>query len=363
VTRATTERKRARKRTTTVTEEIPEGEVLEGQEPVSEFDLSLEQVQDLEAMNAVLEDYGIEESVRNFKIFKVVDGVQRYVFEHPSLDEAYIQRERGGGNYVARFFFHGKYKKSIPVFIEDLPESAIKANGNGNGNGHQVFLEKMLMALILKENQSSNGTPSITELTQALANMDSLRGKQESTVDLLIKGIEMGRSFDGSGGSLDWKTELMRLAKDNLPGVVGVIQQGIAAKNGQPVPVPVSANVPPVVQDEGQQMALMLKHAIGVLKSQFMMGLDGESAVALIMTNIANPQYQHIIQQFVMMSFDELVALDADIGKEPFQSRFRFVHDGLRSALSEADTVDTDSRGGPGDVVDIGRDGKPSKIR
>jgi hypothetical protein len=366
MTRATGTGKRARKRTTTVTEEIPEGEALAGEEPVSEFDLSLEQVQDLEAMNAVLEDYGIEEAVRNFKIYKVTDGVQRYVFEHPTLDESYIQRERGGGNYVARFFFHGKYKKSIPVFIEDLPESANKPNGNGNSNSHSAFLEKMLMALIVKETNHSNGTPSITELTQALANMDSLRGKQESTVDLLIKGIEMGRSFDGGGGSLDWKTELMRLAKDNLPGLVGVIQQGIAMKNGQQVPaqVPVVPGNPnPPVMDEGQEMALMLKHAIGVLKSQFMMGLDGESAVALIMTNIANPQYQRIIQQFVMMSFDELVALDADIGKEPFNSRFRFVHDGLRSALSEADQVESDTGGGSGNVVDLGRDGKSSKVR
>jgi hypothetical protein len=363
MTRATSTGKRARKRTTTVTEEIPEGEVLAGEEPVSEFDLSLEQVQDLEAMNAVLEDYGIEESVRNFKIFKVVDGVQRYVFEHPSLDEAYIQRERGGGNYVARFFFHGKYKKSIPVFIEDLPESA-KPNGNVNGNSHQAFLEKMLMALILKENQSSNGSPSVTELTQALANLDGLRGKQESTVDLLIKGIEMGRTLDGGGGSLDWKSELLRLAKDNLPGVVGVVQNAIAAKNGQPVAVPVPGNTnPPVEVDEGQQMALMLKHAIGVLKSQFMMGLDGESALQLILANIANPQYHGIIQQFLLLSFDELVALDADIGKEPFNSRFRFVHDGLRSALSETDPVDSDPGGGPRDVVNIGRDGKSSKIR
>lgn len=351
-----------RKRRTIVEEEIPEGEVLDGQEPVNEFDLALEQVQDLEAMNAILEQYGVQENGQNFKVFKVVDGVQRYVFEQATLDEAFIQRERGGGNYIARFFHNGKYKKSIPVFIEDLPESAHKENGNGTG--HQAFLEKMLMALILKENNNSGSTPSLTDLTAALANMDQLRGKQENAIDTLIKGIEMGKSLDGGGGSLDWKTELLRLAKDNLPGVVDVIQQGIAAKNGQPQPVPVAMRPGTPVEanppSEEQQVALMLKHAIGVLKSQFMMGLDGESALALILANAGNPQYQSIIRQFLVMSFDELVALDADIGKEPFNTRFRFVHDGLRSAVSEADQVDDDPERGPGNVVDLGRHGKPS---
>lgn len=358
--RTTTTGTGKRKRTTTVTEEIPEGEVLDGDEPRNEFDLSLEQVHDLEAMNAVLEQYGIEESVCNFKIYKVIDGVQRYVFETPRLDEAFIQRERGGGNYIARFFYHGKYKNPIPIFIEDLPESDQKPHSNGNS--HQAFLEKLLMALILKENgNGGHPQPTVIELTQALQNLDSLRGKQESAMDNFIKGMEMGRGFDG-GGSLDWKTELLRLAKDNLPGVVGVIQQGIAAKNGQPVPGQVPAQPNPPMNEE-QEMALMLKHAIGVLKSQFMMGLDGESALALILANAGNPQYQRIIQQFLTMEFDQLVALDADIGKEPFQSRFRFVHDGLRSAVSETDSMESDSDGGPGNVVDLGRDGKSSKVR
>lgn len=351
-----------RKRRTIVEEEIPEGSAIgTEEEPTGEFELSLEQVQDLETLNDVLAQYGIEDGV-NFKIFKIVDGVPRYVFEHPTLDYGFIQRERGGGNYTARLFINGKYKKTVPVSIEDLPDSP-HSNVNGNGsNGHTAFLEKMLMALILKEsNGAGHSQPTVIELTQALQNLDSLRGKQESTMETFIKGMQMAKDFDGGGGSPDWKTEMLRLAKDNLPGVVGIVQSAIAQKNGgqPPTIVPtVPVETSPVATTEQDQMALQLKYAIGLLKSQFMMGLDGESALALIRANAGDPRYQSIIRQFLLMEFSELVALDADIGKEPFQSQFRFVHDGLRSEISEQDPVDDDTSGERGDVGDAGHNGE-----
>jgi hypothetical protein len=361
-----TTRTRPRKRKTIVEEEIPESEVLEGQD-TNEFDISLEQASDLETLNGVLEQYGIADGIL-FRIYRIVDGVQKYVFEHPTLDEGFIQRERGGGNYVARLFINGKFKRSIPVPIEDLPESENPhANGNGNG-GHQQFLEKMLMALIMKENHSTG--PTLTEITSVLTNLDAMRGKQDSAIDMLMRGIQLAREIE-PGGETNWKTEGVKLLKDAAPALIAGVGQVLNNRNGNAIPpsapVPVShSEIPPqptTPEQEEQMMQFLLKRALGMLKAQFMMGLDSESALSLIQANMGDPNYAPIIQKFATMTFEELVTIDAEIGKEPFVTRFRDVHDGLRQYIAGEDSVDDDSRRDVGDHDHPGNDDGNRKKR
>src|SRR5215831_4549416 len=356
----TRQRKGTRKTTTIVETPVVENDLGEENQPVGEFELSLEQVQDLETLNNVLEQYGVEEGVL-FKVYQIVNGIQRYKYENPKLDEQYIQQHLGGGDFVARLFINGKYKRSINVAVDALEETD---KPNGGRDSHSVFLEKMLMALLMKEHKPAAGN-SVNDLVQALGSLDAMRGKQETAMDTFIKGMEMADRFGGRGdGKFDLKRELIDIAKDNAPALIHAVNSGLALRGGGPMPPappPQNAttapdpNPQPTQEQLEQQMNFMLRSAIGMLKQQCAAQVQVESVIDLVMGNFTNPQYQPMIIQFAAMDFQDLVKLDAQIGNVPFNIWFQSLHDGLRSALASLDTMGDDSGGSAGDVVDIGR--------
>jgi hypothetical protein len=350
-----------RKKRTIIEETVPEGSDLV-EDPLTEFDVSLEAADDTETLKSVLEQFGQTEQVL-YRIYRQTPSGPSFCYESSTFDEMFIQRERGEGSYVARIYINGRMKKSIPFQVDAPTNGTGKVNGNG-GSSHEAFLEKMLMVLLTRESAGPANVPTLADMTAALSNLDSLRGKQESGIEMLMKGIELARSIE-PGGNLDWKSELIKTVKDAAPGVLGIVSQTMAAKNGPPVPqVPTEQIVPaaPVTpEQEEQQMSFMLKSTIGMMKSQFMQGLDVDSALNLIMANAGNPMYAPMIQKFISLSFEELVALDADIGKKPFYDLFKSLHDGLRYEFGPDDSVESDTGRNPGDVTDIRSHGSASK--
>jgi hypothetical protein len=349
VTRATAPR--AKKKTTTVIEEPVELDDLGG--GPSELDVSLESVEDTETLSTVLESFG-ETSIL-LKVYRETPSGQEFCFPCQTLDELFIQKNYGGGTYVVRIFIADKYRKSIKVKIAQPIGNPVTGE---RGDSHSVFLEKMILTMLANQGsvQQSTSVPTVTDLVQSLAALDGLRGKQESGMDMFMRGIELAKGLDG-GGEMDWKQRLLGMADKALPMIAPAVQSyfgGRVPTNPNP---PVAGTPPPTPEDERNMIRAMLKQGIDFLKPQFLNGLDPESAVNWVVANASNPQYQSIVRGVCNMEYAELATIDPEIGTEPLFSSFHAFYDGLRSAFIPSDNMDDDSGGTDGDPGDFGNDG------
>jgi hypothetical protein len=334
------------KRKTIIEETLPQG-VQDDGEP-TEFDVSLESVDDAEALKSVLNQFG-ETNV----MLKIVRVNGEYCYRSETLDEEFIQKNFGGGEYNVRIFIDGQYKKTMPLKIASRLVSAHEGNGGASANGsdhHSQFLEKMLLSILGREKEPAPAVtpgPSLTDLTTALSNLDNLRGKQESGIDLVMKGIELSRRLEGK---TDWKMELIGLAKDNLPQVMDTIQGlkgGIPAAGGGEPPAPgTETNVIPIE---------VIRQGIQYLKKKF----DADIHPDLISEWIYNnaEEYRVFIGIILNKEFSDFAQYDPEILQEPYSTKFKRLFDGLRSAFAEQNKVDDDSGGNVGDTNHPGNDG------
>lgn len=364
-----TAKTRSRKRRTIVEEDIPEGQTgLE--EPVNEFDVSLESVQDAEMLNDVLDQFGQRENVL-FRIYKQTPNGNSFCYETTEYNVTFLQRERGAGIYTIRIFINGKFKKSIVEVVESPSNAGTGAGASGPasvpGDSHAQFLEKMLMVLVTQMATGAGHTagPSLTDITTSLANIDALRGKQESGMDMFKQGMEMAKSMLdlAGGGGGDWKTELLKMGREAIPGITSIVQSQV--RPAAPINVPTQEQ-PAMIDPENmtdEQKKGLLKQTIGYLKNQFIAGLPPESALDFIIANSGNPQYQTVIRAVLSYSFEDIEALDAEIKSEPFHVCFRTVYDGLRSQFSGDDPVEDDPGRDSGDPVDTGNHGGAGTTR
>jgi hypothetical protein len=316
----------------------------------------LESVHDSETLEGVLQQFGITEGVL-FRIYRQTPAGEEFQYESATYSETFLQQNRGKGVYSVRIFINGKYKKTIVVLIGDPNPGDVKTSA-APGDSHTQFLEKLLMVMITNQQQHPTNNPTILDMTTALSNLDALRGKQESGMDMFKQGMEMARAMLDMSGSGDWKGELIKMGRDALPAITTVVQSQLNGR--QPVPPVTPPNSEPTAEQPvidpnkltEQQKTDLLRQAITFLKGQFMGGLDPESVLNFISANSANPQYQLIILEILKLkSFEDIQKLDAELQQEPFLSSFRSVFDGLRSEFGAVDPVDYDSGG------DVGNDG------
>jgi hypothetical protein len=339
-----------RKRRTIVEETLPASNDVE-LEP-DQMDITLEGVDDTEALQEVLSQFG--ETNVQLKVFQQTSTGPRFCYHCQTLDEEFIQKNWGGGDYTVRVFINGKYKKNIPIKIAASPTS-LQPNApsalpiKSDTDRHLQFLEEMVLKLITRENAAPPppAGPSLTDLTTALANLDGLRGKQETGVDLIMKGIQLARDVNGE---TDWKTDLVRTAKDALPQVLTMF--------GKP-PMPPNPGQPAIAGTVEPPEA-MLRSGIAYLKQLAVNGVDPVSIIDLVKANAGQPQYQPIIHAIITKEFADFAAIDPEIGTEPFFSWFKPIFDGLRSELSPQNQLDVDSAGDVGDTGNAGNNGQPS---
>jgi hypothetical protein len=328
------------------------------------LDVALEAVQDNQALSDVLEQFGITEGVL-YRIYRQTPTGPSFCYESGEYSPVILQRERGAGAYTIRIFINSKYKKTISENI-DAPATGTATSQNP-ADSHTGFLEKMLMALILKDRDPAPAGPSIIDLTTALSNLDGLRGKQESAMEMFLKGVDLAKTFaSDSGGVGDWKTELLKMGREAIPAITSVVQ-GRVQPPAPDVPAQVQPGQDQTMIDPEQltdeQQKAMLKDVIRYLKNQFLQGLPPESALDFIIANSGHPQYQAVIKAVLKFKFEEIESLDAEIQHEPFHVCFRTVYDGLRTEFGGDDPVDDDPRGDTGDVADVGSNGGTGKAR
>ena len=364
MTRATKERspaKKARTKKTIIEEVLPERDD-ELEDGPTELDFNLEEVRTTEALAEVLEqfpDAGI--------IVKIYDQGGAYRFTPPdprNIDPELIRKRCGAGNFVGRVYINGKYRQSIDIPIGEINPDTNEPQKGTPGDSHSQFLEKLLLTILAREQgtPSAGHAPTLPELVTSLSGLDALRGKQESTLETFIKGLEIGRGMDSGGGAFNWKEELFRLVSHNAPSLLEGVQTLLGQRRTPPPPEPppVTAANPP----EGEEGKPVLPQAYFVeglkfLKQRLIAGMDTETIINWVYDNRDVETYQPFLTEILRQPFEYFEKIDAEIGQEPFKSKFIAIYNGIRSLFNEEYEMELDSRGNDGNPLDSGSNGKP----
>jgi hypothetical protein len=351
---STTMTKGKRKKTTTVVEEIPEGLPQPGEEEEpQEVDFSLEEVRTAEQLASIMEQF--PESGITAKLYDEKGAFCYRLPDPASIDEEVIRKRCGAGDFNIRIYANGKYRQTIPLPIRALnPENPTV--GTGNPDTHTAFLEKALLLLMEKQAtvpQQQTG-PNLTDLTSALASLDQLRGKQESTMDIFQRGLDFAERISGN---TDWKTDLIRTAKDALPMISQTVLSatrgmGSGPSIADPTKPQVEENAVPQLPPEA-----IVKQALVYLKKKCVNGMDPELIIDWIRENAED--YQPIIHAFFTMEFADIAKYDPEIGTGPFLPWFKQLYDGVRSAFSVPNSMGDDTGGSMGNGDNTGDHGEP----
>jgi hypothetical protein len=330
-----------KKKTTTIVEEIPPGEQTPLEDgDTSEFDLDLHRAEDAETVDQILRDNGISNV-----IYRFYDNDGGYCYSSPELDYDRARRETKGGKHCKLGVFVGnKLIRMVPFPLAPIDPVPIPAVPPQAFSSDMTFLKDLLLKLVEARPVGTAG-PSLAELTGALANLDTLRGKQESTMDLFMKGMEFAQS---AGGQTDWKTDALRTVRDIAPQVLGAINgyRGAPSLNNEQQPL-VNEMPPDAV----------IKAGIQYLKKKAIAGVDPELIIEWVSNN--GEEYEALLRVVLNSEFADFVKFDPEIGTEPFVSWFKPLFDGLRSAFSTPNPVDDHSGGNMGDSGNVRDNGQP----
>jgi hypothetical protein len=357
------------KKTTTIVQQVPADQLDNGDE-LNDFDVSLEGVDDYEQLQDALQQFGINDGIV-YKVYRVTPTGQSFCYETTEFSEQFLQQERGAGRYAVRIFIENRYKKTIHTEV-DAPASGPASSQNQAGSGN-AFLEKLLLALVMKEQSPTAPGPSLAELTTAMKNLDDMRGKSDPMgFETFFKFFTMAKDLVGDGGGAgDWKSELLKMGRDAIPAITSVVQSRVSG-NGTPQPAVTTSqeqqpmHIDPATMTEDQKKAL-LKDAIAYLKPYCFRGLPAESALDFISVTAksGNPQYQTMILAVLGYTFEEILEIDHELKSEPFHVFFRAIYDGLGQEFGPEDPVGDDPGGSVGDPdnarsdVESGKGGKP----
>jgi len=319
-----------------------------------ETELPPEDVEESEALRSIIEQFG--NGTVKIKVLKDSPKGPLYCFTSTdaTLDEDFIQTHYGGGTYSLRVFINEQLRKTIKLNIADrlMPiGSAPSPEPQRNSGGDSEFLKEMILALLQNRQQTPVG-----ELAQAMRDLgvagNQNQGSSEKMVEMLIKGMEIGRESGGGGGS-DWKSVLADVLKPAVPGLMAHFAG--APQPGQNPPQDQKALA--MQSQENDRTAII--SGIQYLKKKAISGINPDLVVEWIVSNAE--EYQPLIRVVLNTEFATIASFDPEIGTEPFFSWFKPLYDGLRSAFEQPNPVVDDPGEPSGDAIDIAVDGGTSK--
>lgn len=332
-----------RKTTTTVEEIVPENILEPEEQGPTELDYNLEDVQTAEKLSEIVEQF--PQAGITVKLYDEDGAYCMQILDPTHIDEEIIRKRCGHGNFKLRIYVGGKYRQYIPLPIRQIqPDASVNSspgsrNGD-NGYSHSDFLERQAQRthelLLAALTNHGSGGPSLTDITTALSNIDNLRGKQESALEMVLKGIELAKSMNGD---TDWKSDLVQMGREVLPKISDGVMSVMGNRNGQAQAIGNSTETssPPEVVITPEA----IKMGIGYLKKKCLSGVPVDLIIDWVTTNA--DEYQGLIHVILNQDFAEFAKFDMEIGSEPFLSWFRQLFDGLRSAFSSTDSVDNDT--------------------
>ncbi len=206
---------------------------------------------------------------------------------------------------------------------------------------------------MLQHRQVAEREP-ISDLVQAMVQLQALQPpKPDTSVDTILKCIEIGKSLGGSGGGTDWGDIIKDVIKEVGPSIAPLIMS--ASRGGAPGP---NAGALP----EGEQKAVieqqLMKQGIDYLKKKCMMRSDPGLYLDMIIDNAEEFPYSRLVHLATTQEFSAFAAVDADLSNEPYQTFFKLIYDGLRSHFGKPNSVEHDSAGASGDEDHVAGHGR-----
>jgi hypothetical protein len=107
----------------------------------------------------------------------------------------------------------------------------------------------------------------------------------------------------------------------------------------------------------------VVREAIKWLKGKILFGLTPDLAVDWILQNGNDPQYQPILATAIQGSVDNFIAIDAELGNEPYRTWFTTAIQLIKDAYAEQSANNTDLVGGTGDGPNVAGNAKHSSAK
>lgn len=293
------------------------------------------------------------------KVYRInPNGKRSFSFQTgESVDEIMIQERcsNGGSFVVIEFNSSGEVVNTNAFDIEPKIIPALSNSPSSTGDIQVQMLMNELqwargMVMQLLGNRNSEQTP-VAEIVSAIKDMHSIAGGGgKDPVDMIIKGMELANK--ANGGSGDWKTELISTAKEAIGPVLGALSQ-----RQQPQQTGEQQMIPAQTPDT------VIKEAIKWLKGKILFGLTPDLAVDWILQNGNDPQYQPILAAALNGTVDNFIAVDSEIGSEPYRTWFTTAIQQIKDAYAEQSASNTDLVGGTGNTPDNAVDAKSGSAK
>lgn len=290
-------------------------------------------------------------------------------------EESFIQRRWRGGRYDLRYYRGPHLAYSRSVNIADIDELEPTRNGHHNGQTDVVSILQQQLAMMNQQIIALQSRPvsnsPIGEMVAGAKEIASLAKPAESSnieklFDIFMKGMEMGQK-SGGDGEFNWKKELMDFAKPAIPAVMGFLQSR-NSQAGAPVTVNpggrgagLETDVPqPALPGLPPELAAMLTQGFDYLKRKAKAGKNPNVYVDMVLENRDEEIYGTLIDVVCNLEFSQITALDPEIAREPYQSFFRSIYDGIRAEIAaeiEANKQEENLESEPETVLDLGANG------
>lgn len=318
-----------------------------------------------EVFNELRAKFGEQEI--KYKVYRASDKGLSYCFTSVGdMDEDYIQENYGGGKYIVKVLVNNRFAEKHELLIaermkkgvsEQNPELAPRIDPN-NIEARLLREELAFTRNMLLERAKSGTQSPVGEIVDAVKTMHGMNGGGNggSNLSQFKEMFELAQMMAGmmNGGAPDWKTELLKTAKE----VAGPVLADIARKQMA------GATAPQQIQGETQMIPpdTMIKQGIEFLKSRAMSGMDPGLAVDWIVNNANDPMYAGFIQQILGQPFEFLVKLDPALSQPPFDTWFRLLYDGLKAAFTmdgvqnnggQYSAMENDTAGSNGNIGNI----------
>lgn len=268
------------------------------------------------------------------------------------------------GDYYARLFVNGEPMEE-PIAIPIAPQAGVVTHENGgmaqtNGGGRlEMMLERIAQRL---ESVERGDREPLSSLADAMVKIQQLAPKQETSLDQVIKAIELGKTIGGGAtpDADDWKPLIRELLVGAAPLLQGMaaayLRRPAAPGQGQP---PGTETTDVQILNDQQRMFALIQY----LKAKCLKGSDPFLYVDLLLNDADEPDNQKLIHAIVTQEFENFVAIDAEIGRPPFLAWFRAIYDGLRSQVEAANKMAADPLQQGRDESDTSKNGKSGKGR
>lgn len=290
------------------------------------------------------------------KVYRLTNGERFFCFQTDvPVDEMSIANQfpAGGKFIVIEHNSEGSVLDTRAINIEAMGTNAQPNNGNGNGHHSEIAMLrdellfsrsmtlKMIEGLFNKQNQPQQ-TP-VAELIAGLQGLHALSGTGKDPYDMMVKGIELANKYGGNGnGGGDLKEQLIDAAKQILPPVINAF-----GSSRQPPPMMSTTGAQPMITESQDTM---LKEGLKWLKSRIIAGQMSPDFAAemLIQFGSTDERYQPILKTAISGTIDNFIAVDVEIGNQPFRDWFTAAIKTVKEWYAEQNNDDSDLDGTSG---------------